>query len=120
MSTSVMAVTPRTTTIEARNRRSRYLASIRLQPYSGGSPSSLLAVRHPNLGVPRPLGKLVEGAEVGPLDARVDAIDSAVEQDDRRRLQVGHEVLELEVQRLALGLVDCTQRLVQQLVCGVV
>src|SRR5712692_3579908 len=99
MSTRVMAVTPRTTTIEAKNRRSRYLASIRLQPYSGGSPIPFLfAVRHPNLGVPGPLLELVEGAEVGPLDALVNAIDSGVEEDDRRRLQVRHEVLELEIE----------------------
>src|SRR5713101_6763137 len=86
MSTSVIAVTPSTTTTEAKSRRTRYLASIRYKPI----PAALLFLFY------------------------LPSVTQTLEFQGR------HEVLELEIERLALGLVDCTQRLVQQLVRRVV
>src|SRR5256885_6536 len=83
--TSVIRVTPRTTTMEAKNRRATYLTSI--SPYIS-SPAALelpplksLAVRDEHLGRPRPQLELVERAEIRALDALVDAPDAGVEED---------------------------------------
>jgi len=50
-------------------------------------------------------------AEIGALDAGVDAPDAVVEEDDRRRHLVRHEVLELKVELLSFGLVQRADRL---------
>src|ERR671937_98628 len=117
MRTSVIRVTPRTTTIEARSRRATYLASIRSYIKPGGpsraSASRSFAVRDPDLVMPRPLRELVERSEVSSLDALVDAVDAGVEEDDRRRHLVGHDVLELFVELLALVLVQRRHSLVE-------
>src|SRR6266550_248262 len=92
ISTSVISVTPSTTTREARNRRATYFASISSYTKSPAAfvlpPFELLAIRDPHAVVPGPLRELVEGPEVCALDPGVDAIDAGVEEDHRRRLQV--------------------------------
>src|SRR3954447_9967346 len=122
MRTSVITVTPKTTMTEARSRRATYLASISYNPSRPGGSFSylrsqmLFAIGDEDLVGPGPRSKLVEGPEVGPLDALVDAIDPSVEEDDGRRHLVGHDVLELAVQVLALVLVEGAQRLVEDVV----